>query len=69
MTFPDWRSGEGPPPLHQFMMQFLLRVMKYTWLLPPDRTEAKNTWRDNGHTNTHKLMNTSAWIEDGCSGA
>lgn len=30
--------------LHQFMMQFLFKVMKYTWLLPPDRTEAKNTW-------------------------
>lgn len=30
--------------LHQFMMQFLFKVMKYTWLLPPDRTDAKNTW-------------------------
>jgi len=24
-------------------MEFLLRVMKNTWLLPPDLTDAKNT--------------------------
>lgn len=39
--------------LHQFMMQFLFNVMKYTWLLPPDRTDAKNTW---GTAQTHKDM-------------
>lgn len=32
---------------HQFIMEFLLRVMKKTWLLPPERTDAKNTWREN----------------------
>lgn len=42
------RRSECTPPssalfLHQFMMQFLFRVMKYTWLLPPERTDAKNT--------------------------
>lgn len=42
-----WDFLNAPPPaapfLHQFMMQFLFRVMKYTWLLPPERTDAKNT--------------------------
>lgn len=28
---------------YQFIMEFLFKVMKKTWLLPPDRTEAKNT--------------------------
>ena len=30
-------------PCYQFIMEFLLRVMKNTWLLPPDLTDAKNT--------------------------
>lgn len=44
-----WDFVNAPPSsapfLHQFMMQFLFRVMKYTWLLPPERTDAKNTCR------------------------
>lgn len=28
---------------YQFIMEFLFKVMKKTWLLPPDLTEAKNT--------------------------
>lgn len=31
------------PSCYQFIMEFLLRVMKKTWLLPPDLTDAKNT--------------------------
>lgn len=31
---------------YQFIMELLLRVMKKTWLLPPERTEAKNTCRE-----------------------
>lgn len=34
--------GKSP---HQFIIELLLRVMKNTWLLPPERTEAKNTCR------------------------
>lgn len=30
---------------YQFIMEFLFKVMKKTWLLPPDLTEAKNTCR------------------------
>lgn len=44
-----WDFLNAPPSsapfLHQFMMQFLFRVMKYTWLLPPERTDAKKTCR------------------------
>ena len=37
------RRGGG----YQFIMELLLRVMKKTWLLPPERTDAKNTcWRE-----------------------
>lgn len=35
----------GLQKLHQFIKVFLFSVMKNTWLLPPDRTEAKNTCR------------------------
>lgn len=28
---------------YQFIMELLFRVMKKTWLLPPERTEAKKT--------------------------
>ena len=31
--------------VYQFIMEFLFRVIKKTWLLPPERTEAKKTWR------------------------
>ncbi|TKS87364.1 hypothetical protein D9C73_021488 [Collichthys lucidus] len=31
---------------YQFIMELLLRVMKKTWLLPPERTEAKKTCRN-----------------------
>lgn len=36
---------------YQFIMEFLLRVMKNTWLLPPDRTDAKNTLSFLSHRN------------------
>ena len=44
LGLPQWRQlGQE---LHQFIMEFLLRVIKNTWLLPPERTEAKNTCRE-----------------------
>lgn len=38
---------------YQFIMELLFRVMKKTWLLPPERTEAKNTWK-NGASTLHQ---------------
>jgi hypothetical protein len=29
---------------YQLIREVRPRVMKYTWLAPPERTEAKNTW-------------------------
>lgn len=31
---------------YQFIMEFLFKVMKKTWLLPPDLTEAKKTCQE-----------------------
>ena len=36
-----WPKDKG----YQFIMELLFRVMKKTWLLPPERTEAKKTCR------------------------
>lgn len=48
---PGWPLGErgrveSGGSHHQFIIEFLLRVMKKTWLLPPERTDAKNTWSE-----------------------
>lgn len=45
---------------YQFIMEFLFKVMKKTWLLPPDLTEAKNTCRKESrryyvHTKEHAV--------------
>lgn len=51
------RGGAGMN--YQFIMEFLFKVMKKTWLLPPDRTEAKNTCRRrNGCHYTHAKEKT-----------
>lgn len=41
VTVSHWGRGFH----HQFIIEFLLRVMKKTWLLPPERTDAKKTCR------------------------
>lgn len=41
-----WR-GRRVGGVYQFIMEFLFKVMKKTWLLPPDRTEAKKTCQQN----------------------
>lgn len=39
----EWGGVDSGRSYHQFIIEFLLRVMKKTWLLPPERTDAKNT--------------------------
>lgn len=39
---------------YQLNREFCPRVMKYIWLLPPDITDAKNTWK---HTEKSKHLN------------
>lgn len=39
----EWGRVDCGRSHHQFIIEFLLRVMKKTWLLPPERTDAKNT--------------------------
>ena len=42
-------------------MEFLLRVMKNTWLLPPERTDAKNTCRGRGREGGRERDRESEW--------
>lgn len=37
-------SADGAARVYQLMRDVRPRVMKYTWLAPPGRTEAKKTW-------------------------
>lgn len=41
---------------YQFIMEFLFKVMKKTWLLPPDLTEAKNTCEKEKSPNGGRLL-------------
>lgn len=47
---------------YQFIMEFLFNVIKKTWLLPPDRTDAKNTYkRQAKFINTKKFAHVTSF--------